>query len=83
MQLMLKRWRNILPLRGTRRFHTRGAPAQVAIRAVPHRQEFYARLTQGGSHERFDSELAKWLAGLGGIVDRLKAFLAEGAYGTV
>ncbi|KAI0730860.1 glycolipid transfer protein [Earliella scabrosa] len=55
----------------------------VAIRAVPHRQEFYARLTQGGSHERFDHELAKWLAGLGGIVDRLKAFLAEGAYRTV
>ncbi|KAI0741383.1 glycolipid transfer protein [Daedaleopsis nitida] len=55
----------------------------VAIRAVPHRQEFYARITQGGSHERFDNELTKWLAGLEGIIHRLRGFLTDGRYGTV
>ncbi|KAJ2968090.1 hypothetical protein NUW54_g13320 [Trametes sanguinea] len=56
---------------------------QVAIRAVPHRRDFYARITQGGSHERFDDELTKWLAGLEVIVLRLKAFLEEGSYGRI
>ena len=56
---------------------------QVAIRAVPHRRDFYARLTQGGSHEKFDSELTKWLAGLEVIILRMKDFLAQGNYGTV
>ncbi|OSD05407.1 glycolipid transfer protein [Trametes coccinea BRFM310] len=56
---------------------------QVAIRAVPHRRDFYARITQGGSHEKFDNELTKWLAGLEVIVLRLKAFLEEGSYGRV
>ncbi|KAI8996458.1 glycolipid transfer protein [Trametes punicea] len=55
----------------------------VAIRAVPHRRDFYARITQGGSHEKFDNELTKWLAGLEGIVHRLKTFLVEGGYGRV
>ncbi|KAI9062778.1 glycolipid transfer protein [Trametes sanguinea] len=55
----------------------------VAIRAVPHRRDFYARITQGGSHEKFDDELTKWLAGLEVIVLRLKAFLEEGSYGRI
>lgn len=55
----------------------------VAIRAVPHRHDFYSRLTQGGSHEKFDDELARWLAGLETIVMRLKTFLEEGKYGQV
>ncbi|KAI0332676.1 glycolipid transfer protein [Cubamyces sp. BRFM 1775] len=55
----------------------------VAIRAVPHRQDFYARITQGGSHEKFDNELTKWLAGLEVIVLRLKTFLVQGGYGRV
>ncbi|KAI0766126.1 glycolipid transfer protein [Trametes elegans] len=55
----------------------------VAIRAVPHRRDFYARITQGGSHEKFDSELTKWLAGLEVLVLRLKAFLDQGGYGRV
>ncbi len=55
----------------------------MAIRAVPHRQDFYARLTQGGSHDKFDDELRKWLAGLEGIILRLKGFLGEGDYGTI
>ena len=56
---------------------------QLAIRAVPHRHDFYARLAQGGSHEKFDSELTKWLAGLEVIILRMKDFLAQGNYGTV
>ncbi len=56
---------------------------QVAIRAVPHRHDFYARLAQGGSHEKFDSELAKWLAGLEVVILRMKDFLEQGGYGTV
>ncbi|RPD64080.1 glycolipid transfer protein [Lentinus tigrinus ALCF2SS1-7] len=55
----------------------------VAIRAVPHRHDFYARLVQGGSHEKFDSELTKWLAGLEVIILRMKDFLAQGDYGMV
>ncbi|KAI1790220.1 glycolipid transfer protein [Ganoderma leucocontextum] len=55
----------------------------LAIRAVPSRHDFYARLTQGGSHEKFDNELTTWLASLDGLVLRLKAFLSEGHYGTV
>lgn len=50
---------------------------------MPNRQDFYARLTQGGSHEKFDNELSRWLASLDGLVLRLKAFLSEGYYGTV
>ena len=56
---------------------------QVAIRAVPHRRDFYNRLTEGTSHEKFDSELQKWLAGLEGIVARMKTFLEAGGYGKV
>ncbi|KAF7798562.1 hypothetical protein EIP86_009784 [Pleurotus ostreatoroseus] len=55
----------------------------VAIRAVPHRRDFYNRLTEGTSHEKFDSELQKWLAGLEGIVVRMKTFLEAGGYGKV
>ncbi|KAH9951095.1 glycolipid transfer protein, partial [Amylocystis lapponica] len=55
----------------------------VAIRAVPHRTDFYNRLTQGGSHEKFDTELTKWLAGLDIIVMRMKDFLEQGGYGNV
>lgn len=60
-----------------------GHGRQVAIRAVPNRQDFYTRLTQGGSHEKFDNELGRWLTSLDGLVLRLKAFLSEGHYGTV
>ena len=56
---------------------------QVAIRAVPHRRDFYARLTQGGSHEKFDGELTRWLDALDALLARLKAFLTQGGYGTV
>lgn len=55
----------------------------VAIRAVPHRRDFYNRLTEGTSHEKFDAELDKWLQGLESIVNRMKAFLERGGYGRV
>lgn len=55
----------------------------MAIRAVPHRSDFYNRIAQGGSHEKFDAELAKWLVGLEVIVLRMKTFLEQGGYGRV
>lgn len=58
-------------------------PFQLAITTVPSRSEFYRRISQGGSHERLDTELAKWLKGLNQIVVRMKRFLDEGGYGTV
>ncbi|KAH7922071.1 glycolipid transfer protein [Leucogyrophana mollusca] len=57
--------------------------AFVAVRAAPHRRDFYARIAQGGSEEKLDIELSKWLAGLDVIVKRLKAFIEEGGYGKV
>ncbi|KAF5372314.1 hypothetical protein D9615_009229 [Tricholomella constricta] len=43
----------------------------VAIRAVPRRTEFYARIAQGGSIEKLDAELARWLVGLDALVKRI------------
>jgi hypothetical protein len=56
---------------------------QVAIRAVPNRRDFYNRLTEGTSHDKFDEELVKWLQGLEKIVNRMKNFLERGGYGRV
>jgi len=55
----------------------------LAIKTVPSRSEFYRRISQGGSHERLDGELAKWLQGLNKIVVHMERFLAEGGHGTV
>ncbi|KAG6812792.1 hypothetical protein H0H92_000424 [Tricholoma furcatifolium] len=55
----------------------------VAIRAVPWRSDFYATLAQGGSQEKLDAELAKWLDALAAIVERVSTFLADGGYGRV
>ncbi|TFK37318.1 glycolipid transfer protein domain-containing protein [Crucibulum laeve] len=55
----------------------------VAIRAVPRRDDFYMRISQGGSIERLDAELAKWLAGLDRIVKHMSLFLEQGSYGRV
>ncbi|KAI0685889.1 glycolipid transfer protein [Cytidiella melzeri] len=55
----------------------------VAIRAVPHRHDFYNRLAQGTAHDAFDCELRKWLEGLEAIVTRLRNFLEGGGYGKV
>ncbi len=51
--------------------------------AVPRRTDFYARISQGGPHDKLDAELARWLVGLDLIVERLKGFLADGGYGKV
>ncbi|KAG9313265.1 hypothetical protein JVU11DRAFT_6730 [Chiua virens] len=56
---------------------------QVAVRAVPYRRDFIARISQGGDREKFFIELAKWLSGLDTIVNRLKVFLEGGGYGRV
>ena len=64
-------------------FRANPSRPQVAIRAVPHRRDFYSRLTEGGSHEKFDEELVKWLQGLEKIVRRMKQFLEGGGYGRV
>ncbi|KAJ7208580.1 glycolipid transfer protein [Mycena pura] len=55
----------------------------LAIRAVPRRDQFFARLAQGGDAEKFEHELKRWLAGLDEIVQRMKSFLADGGYGHV
>ncbi|KJA16556.1 hypothetical protein HYPSUDRAFT_47269 [Hypholoma sublateritium FD-334 SS-4] len=55
----------------------------VALHAVPRRTDFYARISQGGAHDKLDAELARWLEGLDRIVDRLRTFLAEGGHGKV
>lgn len=67
-------------------FHFSGsflAVLQLAIKTVPSRSEFYRRISQGGSHEKLDTELGKWLAGLNRIVVHMKRFLEEGGHGTV
>ena len=64
-------------------FHIFIFSSQLAIKTVPSRSEFYRRISQGGSHEKLDAELAKWLAGLDQIVEHMKRFLAEGGHGTV
>jgi len=55
----------------------------VAIRAVPRRGDFYARVAQGSSFEKLDVELAKWLSALDVIVKRISIFLEKGNYGKV
>jgi hypothetical protein len=56
---------------------------QVAIHAVPRRDDFFTRIAQGGSMEKLHIELAKWLAALDALVIRVSAFLREGNYGCV
>lgn len=50
---------------------------------MPYRQDFYARIAQGGSIEKLNEELAKWLAGLDVIVKRMCKFVDENMYGKV
>ncbi|KAJ3776401.1 glycolipid transfer protein [Lentinula raphanica] len=55
----------------------------VAIRAVPHRRDFYHVISCGEPSDKFDPELKKWLQGLEVIVRRLKDFLEGGGYGRI
>ncbi|THH16399.1 hypothetical protein EW146_g4236 [Bondarzewia mesenterica] len=36
---------------------------QLAIRAVPRRDDFYSRIAQGGSVDKLQAEMARWLVG--------------------
>lgn len=56
---------------------------QIAIHAVPRRDDFFTRIAQGGSLEKLDIELAKWLAAIDALVIGLSAFLRDGNYGQV
>ena len=56
---------------------------QIAIHAVPRRDDFYTRIAEGGSVEKLEIELAKWLVALDSLVVRLSGFLREGNYGVV
>ncbi len=56
---------------------------QVAMRAVPRRRDFYARLAEGGSTGKLDTLLVKWLSGLEVLVSHLRGFLEGGGYGRV
>ncbi|KAJ7601059.1 glycolipid transfer protein domain-containing protein [Mycena floridula] len=55
----------------------------VALRTVPHREDFYRRIAQGGDREKLDSELTRWLDGLDKIVKKMKSFLESGGWGTI
>jgi hypothetical protein len=56
---------------------------QVAIHAVPRRDDFFTRIAEGGSVEKLQLEMAKWLVALDALVVRLSEFLREGNYGRV
>ncbi|KAG6836203.1 hypothetical protein H0H93_010358 [Arthromyces matolae] len=55
----------------------------IAIRAVPRRSDFYKCLAQGGSEEKLDAELSRWLSGLKVIIEHISSFLENGKYGKV
>lgn len=56
---------------------------QVALRACPYRRDFYSRISQGGSQEKLDEELARWLVGLNAIVGRMVEFYEKGGHGNI
>jgi len=58
-------------------------PREVALHAVPRRDDFFTRIAEGGSVEKLDIELAKWLVALDSLIIRLSAFLTNGNYGRV
>ncbi|KAI0310517.1 glycolipid transfer protein [Amylostereum chailletii] len=55
----------------------------LAIRAVPYRSAFYSSIAEGGSVEKLDEEMAKWLVALEALVVHMTTFLANGNYGRV
>ena len=56
---------------------------QVAMRAVPRRRDFYARLAEGGSTAKLEGVLTQWLDALEVLVTHLRGFLEGGGYGRV
>ena len=59
------------------------AVVQVALRACPYRRDFYIRISQGGSQEKLDSELERWLAGLDVIVKHMAKFYEKEGHGNI
>ncbi|OCB91977.1 glycolipid transfer protein [Sanghuangporus baumii] len=59
------------------------AVVQVALHACPNRQDFYLRITQGGSQEKLDEELCRWLTGLDVLVRRMAKFYEDGGHGKI
>jgi hypothetical protein len=50
---------------------------------VPRRDAFFNCIAEGGSLEKLDIEMAKWLAAIDTLVIRISAFLRDGDYGHV
>jgi len=59
------------------------AIVHVALRACPRRQDFYKTIAQGGSPEKLDSELGRWLDGLHAILQRMVVFYEQGGHGNI
>lgn len=57
--------------------------SQFAIRAVPHRADFFKALAEGEDHGKLMEEMHKWLSALDAIVQRMSKFLHEGGHGRV
>ncbi len=51
--------------------------------AIPRRDDFFTRLAEGGSLEKLNTEMAKWLAAIDVFVIRISSFLEDGNYGRV
>ena len=56
---------------------------QTALLACPKREYFFTTIADGGSREKLDEELVKWLDGLHVVVQRLVAFYAENGHGDI
>jgi hypothetical protein len=50
---------------------------------VPRRDVFYNCIAEGGSIEKLDIEMTKWLAAIDTLVIRISGFLKDGDYGVV
>ncbi|VDB96630.1 unnamed protein product [Peniophora sp. CBMAI 1063] len=55
----------------------------LAIRAVPHREDFFVALAEGEDQSKLMEEMHKWLSALDDIVQRMSKFLHEGGHGRV
>lgn len=56
---------------------------QTALVACPRREYFFEKIADGGSRDKLDEELAKWLDGLHGVTQRLVAFYAANGHGDI
>ncbi|KAL5530953.1 hypothetical protein ACEPAG_3829 [Sanghuangporus baumii] len=56
---------------------------QAALHACPNRRDFLLRIAQGGSQEKLDEELSRWLTGLDVLVRRMAKFYEDGGHGKI